>query len=677
MPPVWPMLAPLVRWRSEGEPRDEAKWEPAPAPRPGPAVTGGFGQNVGVRGGERSRRGTGRPRLHTTSAGPVNARMSAVVGRSTGTVPLGDVPVEGVPRRVPAGSRRAHRSRRRSRNWWDALSVLAVWLLGAGFFFRSEWLHGFHMVMGDSHDSIHLTFLMEHWFQVLHGQSSWRSPAFFYPLKDVLGWSESMFLFQVFFAPLRLLGFDMFLAAQITIILLSLVGFASFVLLARAFGASHGISLLGGLAFTFANGLWQHMYWFQLLVIWMIPGILVLGVLAFRSFPGHRGRSLLLGGASGLLGGLVFFTSYYIAWFTSIAIAVGIAILLVVGRRRVLARVSARLRRAWSLVLAIAVMFAIGLVPALMTYLPSRRTVQSYNYASIMFAAPRPRDLLDVGMGNVLWTSTVHRVLPMFDLTYSALTYAVTPVVLGTAVIGSALAWWVSRKEDRTGWLTSAELAIVLAGTAIVLSVLPVKTSHGSLWAIIWHLPGAFAIRRTNRIEVVTGLVACLAMVTAASVLYRLQSKRGYGLIGRAAVILLLVLAVVEQYNTSPMTNLPRSAELAFLQSATAPPRGCRTFYVVDSAHRGLSPSSYDGHEDAVADQLDAMLVSQKFMIPTINGYTSYSPPNWQLTSPYAPDYLAGVAAWVRTYHLQSGLCQLDLATMRWQAAPSSVVRAS
>ena len=100
------------------------------------------------------------------------------------------------------------------------------------------WSSGFRTLLGDNHDTIQLTYLQEHWYQVLLGHASWQSPAIFYPLKGVLGWSDGLLLFDVFYAPLRLLGADMFLAEEITIILLSLVGFVSFVCLARvAFGA--------------------------------------------------------------------------------------------------------------------------------------------------------------------------------------------------------------------------------------------------------------------------------------------------------------------------------------------------------------------------------------------------------------------------------------------------------
>jgi len=552
----------------------------------------------------------------------------------------------------------------------EAATIILVWLVGASLFFRAEWSSGFRKIMGDNHDTVHITFLQEHWFHVLHGQVSWRSPSFFYPLKGVLGFSEGFVLFQIFYAPLRLLGCDMFLAAELTVILFSLVGFASFVCLARvAFGAQRWVALIGGLAFTFANNLWLHLYWFQLLVVWMVPGVLLLGVLAFRAWPEHRARSRVLGAACGLLAALIFFTSFYVAWFSVIAIGVALTILLLGGRRRVASRLLTQLQSAWSLVLTMGLAFAVGLVPFVLTYLPAQKQVHHLSYGKIMSYAPRPRDLVNVGTHNVLWSSIVQRIVPSLLPTF--VTYAVTPLVMIFALVGSALALWMSRNEVDRARLFAARSAAVLAATAVVLSILPVETRFGSLWAVIWHIPGATAIRRTDRIGVVTGLVASLAMVCAASVLYRRGGRQRDRSIWRATILVLVLLAVVEQANTTPMALLDRRAELAFLRSAETPPTACRRFYVVDRVHTSLSPTGPAGYAAAVTDQLDAMLISEKFLIPTLNGYTSYPPDGWGLMDPFSSEYLGAVRSWTTAHDLQAGLCQLDLGTMQWKTDPA------
>jgi hypothetical protein len=557
----------------------------------------------------------------------------------------------------------------------EAATIISVWLVGASFFFRTAWSSGFRKGIGDSHDSVQLTYLQEHWYQVLLGHASWRNPGIFYPLKGVLGWSDALVLFEVFYAPLRFLGADMFLAAQLTIILFSLVGFASFVCLARvAFGVQRWIALIGGLAFTFANNLWMHVYWYQLLTVWLVPGIVLLAVLASRSFSEHRVRSLVLGAAFGLFVALMFFTDFYVAWFSSIAAGIAFVILLAISRRPLLRALGKGLRSSWLLVVTMAAAFAIGLVPFLITYLPAMKTVHHLSYRTIMIYAPHPRDVINVGTNNILWTSAVHHVVSSRDLSYSVLNYAITPVLMLLAVGGAMLALWMRRGEANHGWPTTTRWAAVLAAAAVVLTVLPLQTRFGSLWAVMWHIPGATVIRRTNRLGVVTGLVASLAAVCAASAIYSLRGRQPYRFLRRGAIVVLLVLAVAEQINTTPMgprttgaSGLDRAAQLRFLRSATAPPPACRSFYVLDRTHTYLAPAAATGYETAVTDQIDAMLISQKYGIPTLNGYTSYQPPGWSLLDPFAPQYLAAVRSWASEHNLEGGLCQLDLRTMRWK----------
>jgi hypothetical protein len=77
----------------------------------------------------------------------------------------------------------------------------------------------------------------------------------------------------------------------------------------------------------------------------------------------------------------------------------------------------------------------------------------------------------------------------------------------------------------------------------------------------------------------------------------------------------------------------------------------------------------------AVADQIDAMLISEKYRLATLNGYTGYQPPGWGLLDPNSPGYLRAVSSWASQHGVETGLCQLDLATMQWQTRPTPVVQ--
>ena len=547
----------------------------------------------------------------------------------------------------------------------EAVELVAVWTVGAAVFFRSQWTSGFRSIMGNNGDTRLIVYLLEHWYQVFQGQAAWRDPAFYYPVKDLLGWSDAFFFYEVWYTPLRLIGFDPFLAAQVSVVLLSLVGFASFVWLARlAFDARPHLALIGGLIFTFANGLWLHSAEFQLLGVWLVPLILFLWVAAFRTLEEHRAQSLVLAAAAGLLTAISFYTGYYVAWFSTLAAGVAFALLLAAGRRAVVTGVLNGLRRGRQLVLMGAGAFTIGIVPFLVTYLPSRQ-VHTRSYQDALMFAARPHDLINVGTGNLVWSRIIRTLLPSVDLSAFEHTYAVTPLVMALAIAGSVITLRIAPRTRAGAWPIGRLIPAALAGTAVLLSILPIRTRFGSPWASIWRIPGANGIRAIDRIGVVACLCASLALVASASEIYKRTAGHDNQWILRTIIVLLLCVAAVEQLNSTSESYIDRPSELALLRSVQPPPVVCRAFYVVDSSPKNLPFFVY---------QTEAMVISQRLRVPTINGYTGYYPQDWTLVNPKDPGYRLAVTAWVREHRLQRGMCRLDLADMSWSTPASTPV---
>jgi hypothetical protein len=539
----------------------------------------------------------------------------------------------------------------------DAPWVLGTWLLGALVFFREQWHSGFKWLMGNDGDTRLAAYLCEHWFQVFHGRASWLNPGFFYPLKGLLGWSDTFLLYEIFYAPLRLLGCDPFLALQITMILLNLVGFCSFVYLVRlAFDTPLPVALLCGCIFAFSNALWFHSPAAQLYGIYLVPAILLMALVAWRSREGgHQTRSLVLAGVAGLLWALLLYSTYYIGWYSTLALALTTVLAFLVGGRSLIARALAEARTAWPWICCLAVGFFVGLIPFARTYLPARhRTV----YAQVIRSwGVDPWNMLDVGSRNLLWGQVAVRLgRPTLAPSYE-ISYAVTPVVMALAFGAGVLAAWMlwSNRRSRS---QRAGLTFALAATAWVLLVLPVNGRFGSLWAIVWHLPGADALRAIDRIQLITGLAATLAIAASARDVAVLTGRWRRGRAFQVAGLALLAVAVAEQINLAPVSSVNRPAQIHLLNSIEAAPSSCRTFFVVNTGKQ-LPYVEY---------QLDAMLVSQQLSLPTINGYTGYFPPGWGLLQPWLPNYAASVSDWARAHGLTTGMCSLDLATMQWHA---------
>lgn len=545
--------------------------------------------------------------------------------------------------------------------------MAAAWLAGALVFFREQWTSGFNKLMGNDGDARLIVYVCEHWFRVFHGQASWRNPQFYYPLKNLLGWSDTFFLFEVFYAPLRLVGFDPFIAMQLTIILLSLVGFASFFYLVRlAFGASRAVAVVTAFAFTFSNALWIHAGAFQDNGVYLIAALALVGLLAWRAArAGRRARSLILAGAFGLFYAGILYTTYYTSYFTLLAAATLLVVAAVlvgssIGWQRLVDGAREAVKRYWALGAAAVGAFAVGVIPFVLTYLPAHSANGGSTYAEVRLYAGGLHDLVNVGGGNLIWTGLVRRVFSGIQPGYEQ-TYAVTPVLMIAALVGgvACLAWL---RRRRAQYPVIAGAAVALAATAVIVALLPVHTPIGSAWAVIYHLPGASAMRAVDRIQIVVTLVVCLAFAAAATEAARHPFARQP--IYRVATAAVLVLVTVEQINTNPTSDIRHNVQEHLIRSVTKPPPACKAFYVVDHRDPNLFFVEY---------QIDAMLISQKLSLPTLNGYTSRDPSHWTLKYLKTAAYLPGVASWAIEHDVTTGLCQLDLGTMTWAPAASAL----
>lgn len=538
-------------------------------------------------------------------------------------------------------------------------ATLGTWLAGALIFFWEQVTSGFDKLMGNDGDGRLIAYVHEHWYGVLRGRNAWLDPTYFYPTKGVLGYCDTFFLNEVFYAPLRALRVEPLLAYQLTLIALTLVGFCSFVALASRFlQAPLAVALLGAWVFTFANNLAIKAGHSQLYGVYWLPLILYLAAAARASRVDRPGRSAALAAASGLLAALLFFSAYYVAWFGTLAAGITAAVVVLWKPRRTWAAAKDGARTAWRSLLAFAGAFSIGIVPFLLTYLPVLDQTGGRRYADAMNYAGQVTDLWNVGPGNLLWRDVFDGRFgpPPGRLPNIEVNLAVPPLlVLATLALAVVSVVLYRRQADRAS--APPPLAAVLTITAIVVAILPVNTSAGSAWAVVWNLPGAHAIRAIFRLQIVNQLVVALAFVAGATtVLRRWRGRRRSPLLA-ALVIVAAGLLMLEQVNVGDYSTIDRSANVALLDAVPTPPPSCRSFYVTmaDAQDRPW-----------YAQQIDAMLISQRLQLPAVNGYSGQFPPGWSLLDPQDPGYGTAVAAWVDQHGLRGSICGYDLTTNAW-----------
>jgi len=557
---------------------------------------------------------------------------------------------------------RVRRPVRRGRAARDTAVVGAAWLLGALWFFRAQWTSGFDRVMGNTGDTRLIVYLNEQWYLALRGSQAWRSPPFFFPTKGLLGYSDTFFVWQLFFAPFRLLGAEPFLAFQLTLVAMSLVAFVSFVVLVRqAFGTPVPLAAVGALVFVFANNLAGHVGSPQIFGIYLVPPVALLGLRSWRTRRSRPRTSCVLAAAFGALVALLLFTTYYVAWFALLGAGLVVVLSLAMAPRQAPHLVADAVRTGWRSLAAAGAGFVVGIVPFLTTYLPVIHQLGVRKYADALYFSTSWRGVFDVGAGDMVWGSTLAHLWPRPSPASYETSYAVTPLLWLAVVVGGGVLTWalVSKRVPSS---PARRATVALCGTLLVVTLLPVDTSAGSLWIVVWHLPGATAIRAIDRIQVLADLLAAMGLVALATQAPIHSDRLRRSPAVRVATVVVLAAIVVEQADTTAGTQLHRSAELAALDAVPSTPAGCTSFFVLDSQ---------PNHRLFYEFQTEAMLISQRLGIPTLNGYSGDEPPGWGLLFPNSPSYPVFVRQWTATHGLVTGVCELDLGTMRWTPAPS------
>ena len=72
------------------------------------------------------------------------------------------------------------------------------------------------------------------------------------------------------------------------------------------------------------------------------------------------------------------------------------------------------------------------------------------------------------------------------------------------------------------------------------------------------------------------------------------------------------------------------------------------------AAYRSRSPNTWALYAN------DAAFIARRYALPTLNGYSAWTPPDWHLFNPEAPDYPAAVADWISLHRLEH-VCALDI----------------
>jgi hypothetical protein len=545
-----------------------------------------------------------------------------------------------------ANEQSRRRGQRRKSDPWLAFALFAT---GFMLVFRGWLFSGFDGAFGDKEDGYIAISFIEHWHHVFTGAAHWTDPIFFYPERGTLGYTDAFFLLGLLHAPLRMLGVDTFTAYMLVMATLATAGFFGFRRLAmRHFGLPAGYAAIGAFLFAFSNVDAVKLIHVQTYCAMLLPGLCDLALSGWNS----KRNGVLLGAATGLFYGALFLTSYETAWFFGCYMLL-LALLHPVIRGLAATRslVGEMVRSKRAMVLAASCGFAVGIVPFLILYLPVLLSGHSRDFAEVAANMAEWRDLANITPENAVWGPVLKwlAIAGRPDRPVWEVELAFTPAVLTVFIVGVITLSWRARRP-----LASSDSYLLMLGTAVVILWLLQMDYFGVRpWHVIWSLiPGGSAIRYTFRTQLVANLFVGLVV---ARMLAGMEARR-------MTMVLLCGFLVVEQINLVWPPIVSRREALAWIESIPPPPVGCRIFYV--------APGATPGGPIAPERQAAAMLFAEIRNIPTVNGYSSWSPDGWTLDEPASPDYPAAVRDWAHRNGIEQGLCALDLPAGLWTPGP-------
>jgi hypothetical protein len=198
------------------------------------------------------------------------------------------------------------------------------------------------------------------------------------------------------------------------------------------------------------------------------------------------------------------------------------------------------------------------------------------------------------------------------------------------------------------------------AAVSAVVFLMPVRVDGLSIWlSFLQYLPGFSVIRDPTRIIFVYELAFILA---AAMSLARFRQQLGL----RAGICLLFVYFLITDHRVDRLVyERPLSVYHQWVEAAIDVDPACESFYVKRASAQYMSRSPNTG----ALYGGDSMFIALRQRLPTLNGYSAWTPDGWELMNPPEPTYSQRVRDWIQKNHLRN-VCQLDLEARTMRIGP-------
>lgn len=542
-----------------------------------------------------------------------------------------------------------------------ALIVALAWAGAMVFCLRFVLLSGFDLGFSDRGDGLIEIALLEHWRNVFSGVEDWRTPLYFHPWGDTLGYNDGYFLYGVVYSLARTV-FDPFISDTVVAVVFKTLGFFSaFALFRGTLKWSFDRALLAAVLFSISNSLGLQIGHAQLETLALTPLEAILVGEAWKAgAAGRRVAASLWGAGAAVLMAAWLITAYYFAWFCAYFAGFFLLFWLRETGRLNPRAMLALARHALPMLVAPAAVFAVACIPFLMVYLPKVAETGGQPFREVEYYLTMIYDPVNTGPRNIFWGWIAGGLGAVIKHKYSLGEHESGFPLLFFALIAIALRQVMT--APRQG---GRPLLRALAWTILATWVLTIQLGPVSPWRLIyWFAPGATGLRTVVRYQIILTLpVLVLVFVHFADRWAQMRQARPWLAAGLATLLL------AENVNFESPAQLSRLVTRAAIAAIPAAPAACKVFAVAKArAHESqyVSPKT-----DAIfPHNTDAMLLAELWRMPTLNGYSTFNPPDWNFAKPTLADYPARVRAYGDRHDLH-GLCLLDMR----QPQPWTVVR--
>ena len=538
------------------------------------------------------------------------------------------------------------------------LTIATTYLFSIAVNMQFVFRGNFTILPGDRYDGMISIALAEHWHQVFMGNASWSSPGWYFPYGRVVAQGEGAFLNGVLYSPFRVVGFDPFISQFFATTLLQTIGFFSFYWFARRYcHFALKISLLGSLLFTINNAMTTHSSRNTLATFALIPLFLIINIKTYNAIRTIATKKWIPWVTlSAFLYGSWAITSFYIFFFMHYFVFICALLLIFTCRKRIKfseIRKSLNGIRHRLLIWFFALMSSLG--PFVYLYLPKSREVGVRSFSQVSQNAVNPIDVMQLGANNFLWGNFYNKYfIPIFQNEYTVRSeyynLGVSPIVL---VLILSLLTLLNKKKSNS----KDSFVVVVVLVAVLISWFSImRIGSFTPYVIPYYiLPGAKALNA----------IMILQLVLVFPILLLVCYKVAKSLSTRSAFLIVSLILVIGEFN-HPYLNFDRAQESARINVVKTPPSNCETFFVSSYPDQGSITGWSEWINATYPHNVVAMMLSVKYQVPTINGFTSFTPPDWNFAYYDRDAYLKNIREYIKTHRL-TGVCEVNLVSGKWE----------